>query len=253
VVRLSLTGTPRPRAHDLVTITDALRATCVKALTTIRDGTPAVSLLAGKDAAGQPLHGHQHAHFLALTDNGYTNGLVIWAPGGLRDDELEALTRLAGRTIGAPEGVPGPRGLHVRVSGHGGPELLPAALTGPAATWISATPFIPSHHRSRHQDTAEYLHTEIERELHYRDVAPPVRVTQLTRPEWILYTRHRFTPHRRPGQQAKTAGTRDEGRRPYGIRIEFSHPIPGPLALGALSHFGLGLFSPEHPALSSSR
>jgi len=190
-VRLSIAGTPQPRARDLVTITDALRAACVKALTAIREGKPAISLLAGKDAAGQPLEGHQHASFLALTENEYVNGLAIWAPGGLSNDELQALTRLAGRTIGPPQGVPGPRDLHVRVTGHGGPELLPPSLTGPATSWISMTPFIPTHHRRRRQSTHEYLHTEIERELQHRKIATAATVTQTSRPEWALYTRCR--------------------------------------------------------------
>ena len=29
------------------------------------------------------------------------------------------------------------------------------------------------------------------------------------------------------------------------LRVEFAEPVSGPLALGHLSHFGLGLFVPE--------
>lgn len=244
VVRLSLTGTPAPAVTDIVTISDALRAACVKSLTDIRGGNAATSLLAGKDHDGQPLAGHRHAHFLPITDNARLTGLAIWAPGGLDQDELQALTRLAGRTVGAPEGVPGPRGLHVRVTAHGGPELLPAALTGPATTWMSATPFIPTRHRKRKQDNIGFLCDEIERELDYRDITTPVSITPVSRPELVLYTRHRFTPHRRPGQAGKTTGRRDEHAPMYAARIEFSEPIQGPLSLGTLSHFGLGLFQP---------
>lgn len=246
VVRLSLTGTPTPRAQDLVTITDATRAACVNSLTGIRDGQLATSLLAGKDHAGQPLTGHQHAHFLPITANSHLTGLAIWVPGGLHEDELLALTRLAGRTIGAPEGVPGPRDLYVRLTAHGGPELLPAALTGPAASWVSATPFIPTHHRGRNQDNTAYLRAEIERELAYRQITSPVSITPVSRPELVVFTRHRFTPHRRPGKTVKTAGNRNEHGPAYAARIDFSEPVQGPLSLGTLSHFGLGLFEPAH-------
>ena len=242
-VRLSLAGTPQPRAQDLVTVTDTLRAACVKALTGIRGGTSAASLLAGKDSDGRPLEGHQHAHFLAITGTGYIDGLAIWAPGGLCSDELEALARLAGRTIGAPEGVPGPRGLHVRLSAHGGEELLPPTMTGPATSWVSATPFVPSRHRKRHQDTHAYLSAEIGRELRFRDITTPVKVTQLSQPEWALYTRHRWTQRNR--RQADYPGNRAEERSPFGLRLEFARPTGGPLTLGTLSHFGLGLFRPE--------
>lgn len=246
VVRLSLAGTPAPRVRDLVTITDALRAACVKTLTTDRSGPPSTSLLAGKNESGQPLEGHQHAHYLPITDNTSITGLAIWVPGGLSDDELHALTRLAGRTIGTPEGVPGPRGLHVRVTAHGGSELLPPALTGPATTWESATPFIPTRHRHRHQDDTDYLRTQIHRELTYRHLAEPATITPIKHPEWALFTRHRFTPHQRSGQTAKTTGSRNDHAPAYAARIEFSQPVHGPLSLGTLSHFGLGLFTPAH-------
>jgi CRISPR-associated protein Csb2 len=244
VVRLSLTGTPAPQARDLVTITDALRAACVKNLTAIRGGAPSASMLAGKDDSGQPLTGHQHAHFLPITSNTQITGLAIWAPSGLSPDEIQALNRLAGRTIGAPEGVPGPRGLHARVTAQGGTELFPATLAGPATSWVSATPFVPARHRDRHQDDPGHLRAQIERELTYRHLAEPVRITLIRRPELALFTRHRFTPHRRPGQTAKTAGNRNEHAPAYAAKIEFSEPVYGPLSLGALSHFGLGLFQP---------
>ena len=246
VVRLSLAGTPTPHAHDLVTVTDALRAACVKSLTAVRGGTAGTSLLAGKDESGQPLAGHQHAHFLPVTDGTHVTGLAIWAPGGLTDDELQALARLAGRTIGAPEGVPGPRNLHVRVTALGGPELLPAALTGPATCWVSTTPFMPTRHRARNQNDTDYLRAQIKRELTYRHFADPISITPISRPELALFTRHRFTPHRRSGQTQKTSGNRNEHTSAYAARIDFNEPVHGPLSLGTLSHFGLGLFRPAH-------
>jgi CRISPR-associated protein Csb2 len=169
----------------------------------------------------------------------------VWAPGGLSDDELQALTRLAGRTIGAPAGVPGARELHVRVTGQGSAELLPPGFTGPATSWVSATPYVPTRHRGRNQNPADFIQAEIERELRYRHITKPVSVTQISRPEWALHTRHRFTPHRRPGQTVKSTGSRNENQPVYAIRIDFSQPVQGPLTLGTLSHFGLGLFETE--------
>jgi hypothetical protein len=32
-----------------------------------------------------------------------------------------------------------------------------------------------------------------------------------------------------------------------GVRLEFAEPVPGPLLLGQLSHFGHGIFTPEEP------
>jgi CRISPR-associated protein Csb2 len=36
-----------------------------------------------------------------------------------------------------------------------------------------------------------------------------------------------------------------QSRRGLGLRLEFADPVPGPLALGQLSHFGFGLFAPS--------
>jgi len=38
---------------------------------------------------------------------------------------------------------------------------------------------------------------------------------------------------------------RGDARRAVGVEVVFAEPVPGPLSLGALSHFGLGLFVPR--------
>ncbi len=43
----------------------------------------------------------------------------------------------------------------------------------------------------------------------------------------------------RPGTSRRGAPT------VVGVRLRFADPVSGPIALGGLSHFGLGLFSPE--------
>jgi CRISPR-associated protein Csb2 len=238
-VRLSLTGLPQPRAVDTVKVTDALRSACVKALTQLRGGTPAASILAGKDADGQPLQGHRHAHFLALNDKGQINELAIWAPGGLSPEEMEALNLLVGRTIGVPKDVRGPRDLHVRVTAYGeARELLPDSITTPAKTWVSSTAFVPSRYRARGQAPDDYLFAEITRELSYRNIPKPASVTVVPGGEWGLYTRHRWSQQRRSNEAASTKTT---ARPALGIRINFTEPQGGPLTLGTLAHFGLGL------------
>jgi CRISPR-associated protein Csb2 len=82
----------------------------------------------------------------------------------------------------------------------------------------------------------QFLEAEIRRELSYRDRAvEPTLITireQHTR-EWPLFVRHRWR-----------GGTRADARPGYGLELEFREPVvQGPLALGWLSHFGLGLFS----------
>jgi CRISPR-associated protein Csb2 len=38
---------------------------------------------------------------------------------------------------------------------------------------------------------------------------------------------------------------RERSRPGMGLRLEFDEPVPGPLMLGQLSHFGYGIFVPD--------
>ncbi|MQY04333.1 type I-G CRISPR-associated protein Csb2 [Actinomadura macrotermitis] len=241
-VRFSLLGKPRPQAFDAVAVTDALRSASIKALAQIHGQQPVgASNLLGKDAASQPLKGHQHAHYLALTDTTHITGLAIWTPGHLAEDELAALNDLARHTIGVPEGVQGPRGLHVRINAYGdAKDVLPDNITGASTTWVSATPFLPSRWRPRNTTSHDHLVNEINRELTWRNLPTPVKITELPGSHWARYRRHRWSPQHRNGQT--TVGTRTNNRPAFGLRLDFPTPVPGPLVLGDLSHFGLSLF-----------
>ena len=245
-VRLSLTGTPQPRATDTVKVTDALRSACVKALSELRNHTREDSVLIGKDASGQPLKGrHRHAHYLALNNGNTITELAIWAPDGLSPQELEALNLLASRTIGVPEKFRGPKGLHVRVTDYGqAHDLLPASIAGEARTWVSSTAYVPSRHRPRGQTPNQHLVNDIIRELGYRGYPTPSDVTVLPGKEWGLYTRQRWSQQIRANRDDSS---KNSSHPANGIRITFTEPQRGPISLGALSHFGLGLFHADHP------
>ncbi|MFD0692338.1 type I-G CRISPR-associated protein Csb2 [Actinomadura fibrosa] len=230
-VRFSLHGTPQPRATDTIAVTDALRAATLKAL----GPTPGPSNLVGKDTHGQPLKGHQHAHYLGLTDNDTLTGLAIWAPGGLTDQELHALHNLAGRSISVPQGVRGPHNLQIRVNAYGEPDILPPQLTTPSTNWATSTPFVPNRWRPRSTTPDDHLTQEINRELAHRGITTTVKITELPSKHWVTYRRHRPTQHQRTNRASTT-------RSPHGLHLQFTQPIPGPLCLGELSHFGLGHF-----------
>jgi CRISPR-associated protein Csb2 len=108
---------------------------------------------------------------------------------------------------------------------------LPSRLTGPATVWDTITPFIPPRRADRPSRwTPEFLHAQIAAELTDRGMPAPVQVAGLetpvrgwttrrpSRPEWVPPPRH--------------------------LRIVFDRPVSGPIAVGRLSHFGFGLFSP---------
>ena len=76
----------------------------------------------------------------------------------------------------------------------------------------------------------------IKKECTYRGLPEPISVEPFAGDRnWNAYRTHRQTGSSRGLRNARPA---------YGLRLEFSEPICGPVSLGALSHFGLGLFEP---------
>ncbi|POM24987.1 CRISPR-associated protein [Actinomadura rubteroloni] len=235
-VRFALHGTPLPRVTDTVIVTDLLRAASLKALDQVAGPRTRPSNLVGRDENDQPLTGHQHAHYLALGDQDTIDELVIWAPGGLTDQELAALDQLANTALGVGPNVKGPRDLHVRITAYGNKDALPHDLTATSTSWTTRTPVLLQRWAPARIPADTHLINEIHRELAHRNIATPVTITVLPAHDWSRYRRHRPTR-----QQPRN-------HRPlYGLRLDFTAPVPGPLHLGANTHFGLGLFQPTPP------
>ena len=125
-----------------------------------------------------------------------------------------------------------------RWSGTGLAKALAPGLTGPALSWISATPYTPSRYAKPSHDWLDFLRDDIAHELAYRGL-PPAEVS-LVSGEWAAFRRYRpsaqFRHDRRQGSATKPSAL---------LRLQFKTSVTGPIALGHLSHFGLGLFTPE--------
>ena len=223
-----------------------------------RNGVPPPELT-GHDANRRPLRGpHAHAHInpLDLDGDGHLDHILVWAPGGLGAD-AQAAVRAARATY--TKGAVEPLRLALAATGDL-PDLvrLPGAygwriarLTNCASNWQSVTPFVaPRYVKARGKNTLE---EQIRAELHSRGFPAPTAVRQLAP-----------TPRNRPdaGAASGAVGERDatawsrfrhfrlvrqRGPEPpltcgFAIRLEFSHPVRGPIAIGYGSHFGLGLF-----------
>ena len=190
----------------------------------------------GKDENGKPLAGHDHAHYLPLIHDRRLTGLLVWAPwsaDGLPEDELDALLKV--RKLWSEDESDR---LDVRPSGTGLAKALAPGLTGPALSWISATPYTPSRYAKPSHDWLDFLRDDIAHELAYRGL-PPAEVS-LVSGEWAAFRRYRpsaqFRHDRRQGSATKPSAL---------LRLQFKTSVTGPIALGHLSHFGLGLFTPE--------
>lgn len=229
-VRWALAASALPSRHAAVVMAHVLRQACMAAFGQARGGA-ASPILAGKDEHGRPLEGHGHAHYVAVDSDGdgLLDHLVLWAPEGLGQRELTALARIE-RLVGfahVPDFRPARLGLEALGQiGDVAPELV-----GPARLWRSVTPFAPTRHSKRRIAWPDHVASQVADELSWRGLPAPVGV-RLLKGDWLAYRRHR------PAERL------EDGRRATGIEIEFDEPIRGPLALGALSHFGLGLFAP---------
>ncbi len=234
-VRWSIATPASPSVKAAVAMADILRYAAMGRYG--RANADAVSpVLAGKDEEGHHLSGHRHAHYLAVDtdEDGLLDTLVLWAPAGLAEAEVAALTGLHELRGFGHVGDFRPCRLGLEALGKVGdaaPELV-----GPAVRWRSHTPFAPPRHAKRHQPWRDLIIREVNRELESRGLPVASSVDLGSgRHDWLDFRRHRVTK----GEHLADA------RRATGVRITFAEPVTGPISLGALSHFGLGLFIPD--------
>lgn len=234
-VRFSVVSRVRPPITDAVVLTDRLRLAAVSRLGRSRGDTRQDSLLAGRHADGSLMREHRHAHYLALPDPERRIGeLAVWTPAGLDAEELEAVMRIGCLWPPRPD-MPGPGEIEVRVSSVGRTDRTLDDLAGKATMWESVTPFVPPRHPRK--DWTWFLQSEIDRELAHRGL-PATTSVRVLDGDWRTFLRQR------PSKRFAAAAAGFSSQPGAMLRVTFPAPIHGPLALGHLSHFGLGVFAP---------
>jgi CRISPR-associated protein Csb2 len=200
--------------------------------------------LIGKDEHGHPLHDqHRHAHVipLALNERGRLDHILIYCESGLSPAAQEGVRRC--RKTWRKKGPE----LQVALVGAGSRDdlrRLPSYVfqrlekyLGPpegSTAWVSATPFVPPRFlKPKGKDTLE---GQVQAELASRVLPAAAQITP--DPELTKALRHFVRRRAHGGVPPKV----DAG---YGLRLQFSEPIHGPLLLGYASHYGLGLFRAE--------
>ena len=273
VARFSLDSRVLPLVTETLPLAEAARRTLmgIHGRLTEKDGERGKSrIFSGKEANGTPLRTHGHAYYLPTDEDGdgRLDHLTIVAHEGFPKDELRSLDRLRKLAPLGREGDAYP--IQVLLLGLGTlKEFSPAPLKK-SASWISVTPFVAQRFPKdggTKKDSPEllsspkaFLEALIRENLEHWKVAfghdidlsrvqikPLVDENDVFR---LLGERFGKAQGWRPIQFQRFRRKRgdDGGRRLSGFfQIDFGTEVPGPLALGHSSHFGLGLFAPAPP------
>ncbi len=230
-VRFSVLQAAFPPETEALVYTDLLRQAALSKLKADPEDRPR-TLLGGRTTDGRPMEGHAHAHYLPVLRDRRLTELIVWVPAGLPEPEL---VKLAAVTELRSSWEKDWR-LDVRVAGYGGSEEVAPELVGPARVWRSRTPFVPRGYRKQSDTPKKYAAREIARELRYRGMPAPESV------EVVPARDPREFVRQRPSQLSRRSS---RGSRPgFFLELTFDEARHGPIALGYLSHFGLGLFEP---------
>jgi CRISPR-associated protein Csb2 len=233
-VRWAYWSPAAPPLTEAVRIAESLHRAAVSRFT-VRPRRGDGRHLTGLDAHGRPLVGHGHAHWLAFSSTGdqsqrRIDSLAAYAPEGFEPDEVLSLCSLVelrsylqGRVVRARLALEA-----VGQADHVLPELV-----GPARTWRSHTPYAAPRHPRPNQSFQEHVERYVRRDLAQAGHPPPLAVRPFSAAgSWLDFHRRRRTDRLA------------EARPAQGIELEFPVEVAGPLVLGALRHFGLGLFRP---------
>ena len=251
--RYLLDARPLPPVTQTLAVGELARRAAMARYGKANDGERS-TMLSGRAPDSRPLEGHRHAFYLATDEDqdGRLEHLTIVAPGGFSAGDLAALNSLTRLNPGS-----GGTELELLLLGTGSLTDLSqvGGPIGPAATWVSGTPFVLSRHPKTYRSgqakfrenglQADGPEDQVRREWAQR------RELDASLPE-LLYVETvtgtaaggralRWLEFRRWRSRGRGSAT----PHATGFRLTFAAAVTGPVALGYGCHFGLGLFLPE--------
>lgn len=175
---------------------------------------------------GLPFVGTQYA-------TGDLLGVGLALPAGLADADrrmiFEALAHTTELTLGRLGVVALEHGISSRET------LRPATWVRPSRSWVTATPLSSDRHHRRL--SPDVLEDDVRRACEHADLPSPVDI-EVSR---LPLTAGAQTI--RPNLRVRHRG--DRATASFHARITFADLIEGPVVLGNLRHYGLGLMRPE--------
>lgn len=239
VARFALSSSVKPLFTNAIGVAERLREALIK----WSDGAP---VFVGRDGDLPNRSGaHEHAFILPedVDSDGFIDHITVYARQGFARPAQTALSRVN------------------KLWGAGGHDLLLAlvgmgrvdgyrktcSVLGVSLIWESRTPYVPAGHlKLKGRDRADpallllALEREVGRELARRNLPIPTVVAFALPPElrgkrvaWLKFR-----------NQRTAGGGQRRDNRTYGLRLTFSEPVSGTLALRYGAHFGLGVFVP---------
>jgi CRISPR-associated protein Csb2 len=270
LARFALAGPVLPRLTDALRIGERARhflMGCSRKIEQAASGDAtahAAVVFSGKNPDGSPLaDSHRHAHYLCeARDDGRIAFLNVYALRGFSKHDELALGRFSRMWGDAGHD------LQVALLGVGDPADFggldtmrgQSPLFAQSAIWRSSTPLVPTRHLKLRLSQADHGNSAAAAVALDRELTALARLelfrrgliatdedveveTLLDRPgtnlggtftSWLKFQRSR-----------SSGGGRQLPAASYGVRLMFREPVRGPIALGASSHFGLGLFVAE--------
>lgn len=235
---MRVVGGDRPALAEAVKVGQILRSALQSKFGTVADGR-ASKTFSGRAGENRRTDQHKHAHYLCLPDRHgrRVDRLAIWAPEGLGSDEVAAVAGV--RKLFDRDHADGSTiEMHVALTTLGTEDdLRVPELVGPSRDWVSLTPFaLVRHQKTRKGQLVDGPEEQVRRELAHRGKPEPETVKLQQRGSW-----HRF-------RSSKLGQSRLQRRPLVGLEISFPEEVSGPIAIGALSHYGLGLMVPSRSA-----
>jgi len=225
-VSYSLHSESLPDVVDTLTVAGAVRRKLMGISRFLNDGDPnrVSCTFSARNRNGSLTQNHIHAYYLPfkLKSSGRLNRMIVYTKASFSSHDQKVLQRLTSIPVkGRPD---------VSFS----IESLGNKLPSSSKTWVSATPFVTNrHHRRSRGSWQEWMKTELLREMEIHGIQYPASID-------IMRTCS--------GREVNDFNTRRKNTRTSNtaaFRLLFEQEQKGPFSLGALAHFGVGMFVPE--------